>query len=105
MVMIVMADLGDNPFKNGELLKVNLSSMTATYRDLPGLGGESFDIKIRKGQYASKGSIIIPTKSKCLIEVTKVYKIGWWKRVKLKLGLKVKLFQCKIISGEISTSL
>jgi hypothetical protein len=63
------------------------------YMDTPGIGKQTFYIKFDKDMFR-KGDII--GSGSMSMEVIKVYRRTWWRRVLLWMGFRVRMMQVKV---------
>lgn len=93
----IVVTLDNNPFKEGDMLKFdNRGLPESKYKDVPGINGKQFTIKVDK-KWFDHERLIIPAMTQTLVEITKIYPRTWWRRLKTRLGLKTKLFDCRIV--------
>ncbi len=68
--------------------------MTEPNSEYPGIGGQQFKVVINKDYFAP---IELP---ELQVEVTKVLKQTWWKKLLFKLGFSISFFEVKPIKNE-----
>lgn len=83
-------------FKEGDILLFNGLNMDSKFKDIPGIIGEPFNIKVTK-EWFDHNRIILPAITPMILQVNKVYPRTWWRRLRTKLRLKTKLVECKIV--------
>lgn len=64
-------------------------------RDIPGVYNKPFLLKLDRDMFFAKDSIL--TNGTITLSVIKVYKLTWWRKLRIKLGLKTKAFCVKVI--------
>ena len=63
--------------------------------DKPGIKGKPFYVQF-DDTFNNRDKILTPPEI-VEIEVTKVYSYPWWKQILVRMGFKLKMFDCEIL--------
>lgn len=74
--------------------KIEYTIGTDPNPEYPGIGGQTFKVIINKDYFAP---VELP---ELQIEITKVYKQTWWKKLLLKLGFSVSFLKLNQLKNE-----